>query len=60
MSFSNLTIKGEDEKITNKLAVTSLLFRFKVIQFVPGERLVSGIVCFMVAKTVTMKNAFLQ
>jgi hypothetical protein len=32
MSISNLTLKGEDEKITNKLAVTSLLFRFKVEQ----------------------------
>ena len=31
MSFSNLTLKGDDEKITNKLAVTSLLYRFKVL-----------------------------
>ena len=25
-----LILRGEDEKITNKLAVTSLLYRFKV------------------------------
>lgn len=27
---SEIVLKGEDEKMTNKLAVTSLLYRFKV------------------------------
>jgi len=28
--FNQLILRGDDEKITNKLAVTSLLYRFKV------------------------------
>jgi hypothetical protein len=40
-----LILRGEDERITNRLAVTSLLYRFKVslvYSMVPREGLVSS------------------